>query len=136
MITANLDREDSRRQQLERDTLAKLRLARRDLRVRFPPDERSAPSALGSGDRYGRLVIQVAGRSVETTSTSRREIVTLIFELAGKPLPDWTQPEYPGYPLVIEGARRTAVLAGSYFLLPIFFVLTGVAVTRPRRRSK
>lgn len=135
-ITANLDREDSRRRQLESDTLAKLRLARHDLEVRFPPDERSAPSALDSGDRYGRLLIQVAGRSVETTSTSRREIVTLIFELAGRSLPDWTQPEYPGYPLVVEGARRTAVLACSYFFLPISFLSIGVAVTRQRRRSQ
>ena len=135
-ITANLDREDSRRRQLESDTLAKMRLARRDLVVRFPPDERSAPSALDSSDRYGRLVIQVAGRSIETTSTSRREIVTLVFELAGRALPDWTQPEYHGYPLVVEGARRTAVFACSYFFFPIFFLLIGVAVTRQRRRSR
>lgn len=134
-ITANLDREDSRRRQLEGDTLAKVRLARPDLDVRFPPDERSAPSALETGDNYGTLVIRLAGRSTETRSTSRREIIALIFGLAGRPLPDWTQPDYSGYPLVVEGARRTVVLACSYCGFPMFFLLIGVAATRQRRRS-
>jgi ABC-type transport system involved in multi-copper enzyme maturation permease subunit len=133
-IDADLDREDSRRRQLELDTLAKLRLARPDLRVRWLPDERRAPSALDAGGGYGQLTIRLGDRSATTSSTSRRELVTLIFELAGRRLPDWSQPEYPGYPLVTEGGRRTVVLAASYFVLPALFLLIGVALTRPRRR--
>jgi ABC-type transport system involved in multi-copper enzyme maturation permease subunit len=135
VITANLDREDSRRRQLESDTLAKLRLARPDLRVRFPPDERSVPAALETGDRYGKLVIQLGGRSAETTSTSRREIATLIFELAGRPLPDWTQPEYRGYPLVVDGAPRRLVLVVSYLGLPLLLLIAGAATTFNRRKA-
>jgi ABC-type transport system involved in multi-copper enzyme maturation permease subunit len=134
-IDANLDREDSRRRQLELDTLAKLRLARPDLRVRWLPDERRAPAGLETGDGYGQLTIRLGDRSVRTSSTSRRELTTLIFELAGRTLPDWTQPEYPGYPLVVEGGRRTTVLAVSYFAIPTLFLLIGVALTRPRRRT-
>jgi hypothetical protein len=135
-IAADLDREDSRRRQLELDTLAKLRLARPDLRVRWLPDERRAPSAVDAGEGYGQLTIRLGDRSVRTTSTSRRELVTLIFELAGRPLPDWTQPQYPGYPLVAEGARRTVAVAAGYFAIPALFLLFGVALTRPGRRTK
>ena len=134
-IIANLDREDSRRHQLESDTLAKLRLARPDLRVRWPPDERSAPGAVEQGDGYGRITLRLGERSVDTTSTSRRELVTLIFQLAGRPLPDWSQPEYPGYPLIVEGARRSAVLVVCYAALPLSFLIIGAILTRTRRRS-
>lgn len=135
-IAAELDREDSRRVQLESDTLAKLRLARPDLRVRWLPDERRAPSAVDQSAGYGQLTISLGGRSVQTTSTSRRELITLIFELAGRRLPDWSQPEYPGYPLVTEGGRRTAVLLSSYVVMPVLFLLIGVALTRQRRRTR
>jgi ABC-type transport system involved in multi-copper enzyme maturation permease subunit len=135
-IAADLDREDSRRRQLESDTLAKLRLARPDLRVRWLPDERRAPSIGDSSEGYGQITISLGSRSAQTTSTSRRELITLIFELAGRALPDWTQPEYPGYPLVTEGARRTATLAVCYFVLPGLFLIIGVALARPRRRTR
>jgi ABC-2 type transport system permease protein len=134
-VVANLDREDSRRRQLESDTLAKLRLARPDLRLRWPPDERQAPGAVEQDAAYGRLTIRLGDKAVETTSTSRREIVTLIFSLAGRALPDWTQPEYPGFPLVVEGTPRTIAMAVSYGLLPALFLIIGVAITRTRRRT-
>jgi ABC-type transport system involved in multi-copper enzyme maturation permease subunit len=135
-LTVHLDREDSRRRQLENDTLAKLRLARPDLEIRYPPDERSAPAALDADAGYGRVVIALGDRSYETTSTSRREIVTLVFEAAGRALPDWTAPEYRGYPLVIEGSRRTAILAISYAGLPLAFVALGAVLTANRRRKR
>jgi hypothetical protein len=135
-LVAYLDREDSRRQQLESDTLAKLRLARPDLEVRFPPDDSAAPSLLATDARYGRLVLHLGDRSVETTSTSRREIVTLIFELAGRSLPDWTQPTYAGYPLSIEGGRRHLVLLTSYLGLPLLCLAVGMVQTRNRRRRR
>jgi ABC-type transport system involved in multi-copper enzyme maturation permease subunit len=133
-IVVNLDREDSRRRQLETDTLAKLRLARSDLEVRFSPDERGAPTELDRDDEYGRLVISLGDRSKVTTSTSRREITTIIFELAGRALPDWSTPEYSGYPLVVEGGRRNLVLAASYALFPLAFIVLGLVLTTGRRR--
>src|SRR5262249_13349799 len=92
-IDADLDREDSRRRQLEADALARWRLARPDLRVRWLPDERRAPSGVESGEGYGQLTVRLGDRSVRTMSTSRRELTTLLFELAGRTLPDWNQPE-------------------------------------------
>ena len=75
-------------------------------------------------------------RGSGTGVVTRRELVTLIFELAGRSLPDWSQSEYPGYPLVTEGGRRTAALAASYFILPALILTIGIALTRPRRRTK
>ncbi len=121
-----LDREDSRRRELEADTLAKLRLAR-DVDVITPSDMHSD---------YGKLVIHVGDASVTTRSTSRSEIVTLIFATAKRPLPAWNQPDYPGYPIVIEGGRRTFVVVASYLIFPGVLFTCGLVVTRTTKRRK
>src|SRR5262249_45720232 len=72
-----LDRDDARRRQLEADTLAKLRIARPDLEVRTPLDERPAPAEGEREPGYGRIVVETSGGRRETHSTSRKEIVTL-----------------------------------------------------------
>ncbi len=136
-LVVNLDREDSRRRQIEEDAIAKLRLARPDIQVSFPPDDSRAPAADDHDSGYGRLVVQVGDRSTSTTSSSRREIVIAMLSLVDAPAPDWAQPEYPGYPLVVEGNRRTLILATSYLVLPLLFLIVGLATTtiNPRRRT-
>lgn len=98
-IDVALDVEDSRRRELEADTLAKLRLARGDLEV-----TRADPSV-----DYGKLLIHVGDAQTSTRSTSRGEIVTLIFETAKRPIP-----EYSGYPVLLHdlGIGIVAVLLG------------------------
>lgn len=130
-----LDRDDGRRAHVERDALGKLRLARPDLVVTYPMDALGGALAVRDED-YGRLVIHVGDRSVETRSTARRELATLMFELAERPMPDFGQPPYAGHPRVVEGARRTALVASAYLVLPLSFVLAGWLVTRKRRRSR
>ncbi len=134
-ITVWLDREDSRRRQLERDTLTKLLLARPDIRVVMPLDGPSGRAPAVHDDAYGRLVIRVGDESRETRSTSRREIVTLIFETAGRPLPGWAQPAYPGYPVVIDGWRATLLHAVAYGVVPGAVFVIGFILTRRRRIS-
>lgn len=134
-ITVWLDREDSRRVQLERDTLRKLRLARPDLRVVMPLDAGSRGGAAIHDDAYGRLVVVVGGHSRETRSTSRREITTLIFEAAARPPPDWSQPTYPGYPMVLDGGRRAVMRGVAYGVVPGGLLLMGFILTRRRRIS-
>jgi hypothetical protein len=56
--------------------------------------------------------------------------VTLLFEAAGQPLPDWSQPDYPGYPLVVAGPRRTALVVLAYVGLPLMLLGAGWLVTR------
>jgi hypothetical protein len=134
-ITVWLDREDSRRRQLESDTLMKLQLARPDLRIVMPLDAPARGDGAVHDDAYGRLVIRVGAKERETRSTSRREITTLIFEAAGRPLPDWSQPAYPGYPLVLDGARGTLVRWVAYGVVPGALLVIGFVLTRRRRIS-
>jgi hypothetical protein len=136
-ITVNLDREDGRRQQIERDVLAKLRLALPNLHLRFPPDEAGNSTVSPSEGHYGQLTIAVGDRRAVTTSNSRREIVTALLSLTDSTAVDWTQADYPGYPLVVTGGKRTLILAVSYVGIPLLLLLTGLAITTttPRRRQ-
>jgi hypothetical protein len=130
-----LDRDDARRQQLEADVLAKLRIARPDLEVRTPLDDRAAPAEGEREEGYGRIAVEVGSAHRETYSASRKELVTLLLEAGGRPAPDWAQPEYPGHPLVIEGARRRLVLFVAYAGLPLLLALLGWLITRSPRRT-
>jgi hypothetical protein len=130
-----LDRDDSRRRQMESDVLAKLRLARPDAAIRFPLDARSDPAEAAGEEGYGRTVVRVAERRGETYSASRREIVTVIFETAGAPLPSWWQPTYPGFPMVPSGRARRWMALAAYGLAPGGLLGAGLWITRRRRRS-
>ena len=131
-LDVRLDRDDSRRTQLERDTLAKLRLARPDIDIRMPLDETSDPTETQRDASYGMITVRVGGKTRETRSTSRRELTTLIFEAAGQQLPDWGKPDYPGYPVVITAGRRTLLGALVYGTLPLSFALIGLVLTQRR----
>jgi hypothetical protein len=124
-----LDRDDARRHQLESDTLAKLRLARPDLDVMTPTDGRADASEAEREKGYGRIIVHAGSGTRETYSTSRKEIVTLLFEAAGRPLPDWSQPEYPGYPLVVDRGRRTTLVVLAYLGIPLALLGAGWLVT-------
>jgi hypothetical protein len=130
-----LDRDDARRRQMEADVLAKLRLARPDAKIEFAADDRETPIEGDRSEGYGKIVVRVGSNAKETYSASRRELVTLIFEAAGAPLPSWDQPEYPGWPLIVEGSRRTVLVALAYFLLPAIFLIAGVTLARSTRRK-
>jgi hypothetical protein len=69
-----------------------------DIDVETPTEAHSYPAEAERDEGYGRIVVRAGGGTRETHSTSRREIVTLLFEAAGRSLPDWSQPEYPGTP--------------------------------------
>ena len=131
-ITVYLDRDDSRRRQIESDALQKLVLARPDIVVRMPLDAEEHPSEAGRGDDYGRIVVRVGDGIRETRSTSRRELVTLIFEAAGQTLPDWVAPAYPGFPVVIEGSRRRYLVALAYAGVPTLLLVIGLRLARRR----
>ena len=132
IIDVLLDRDDSRRRQVESDALAKLVLARPDLTIRTPFDDTPDVAEAERGTRYGRIVVHVGDVSRETRSTSRRELVSLVFEAAGKPLPDWRQAAYPGFPTVIGGAPRRVLGLLAYVALPFGFALVGFTLTRRR----
>jgi hypothetical protein len=127
-----LDRDDSRRRQLESDVLAKLTLARPDVTIRTPLDTADDAIEAKRDVGYGRVLVRAGGGQRETRSTSRREIVTLVFEASGRTLPEWNQPPYPGYPEVVEGPRRAALMFVAYALLPLVFLILGFWVSQRR----
>jgi hypothetical protein len=130
-----LDREDSRRVQLERDVLRRLQLSRPDARIRFPIDEAADPLLAVRDEDYGKLEIRVAGASTRTWSTSRKEVVEQIFEAAGERLGAWEYSSYPGHPRVIEGSERRTLGWLAYLALPLCCAAVGLWTLRRSRRS-
>jgi hypothetical protein len=129
-----LDRDDARRRQLEADVIAKLRIARPDVAIDMPLDDRPAPVEGEREPGYGRIVVTAGAGRRETYSASRKELVTLLFEAAGRALPDWSQPDYPGHPVVVDGARRRLAVVLAYAGIPLGLLVAGWLVTRSRRR--
>ena len=134
MVEVELDRDDARRSQLERQFLFKLRLARPDVTLRFPRDNRSAELLRDEG--YGTIRLSVAGAARETFSSGDEELTTLLFAAAGEPMPSATEQEYPGWPLVVEGARRSALLLLAYLLVPgALAAIAAISFRNQRRRT-
>jgi hypothetical protein len=131
-VDVYLDRDDSRRRQIESDALQKLIIARPDIAIQMPLDREERPSEAARSDGYGRIVVRAREGVRETRSTSRRELVTLVFEAAGRSLPDWTQSTYPGHPAVIEGARRTCLALIAYAGVPLTLLAIGLYLSRRR----
>jgi hypothetical protein len=131
-VDVHLDRDDSRRRQIETDALAKLTLARPDMVVHAPLDIANPDVAVRRVADYGKIVVHVGNATRETRSTSRREIATLVMEAAGIAPPDWSPAEYSGHPHVVEGSRRSVLAVFAYALLPATFIAIGVHVGRRR----
>lgn len=131
-VDVYLDRDDSRRRQIETDALAKLTLARPDIVVHAPLDVPNLGLAVRRDAEYGKVVVRVGNATRETRSTSRREIATLVMEAAGIAPPDWSPLEYSGHPRVVEGRLRSALAVFAYVLLPATFIAIGVHVGRRR----
>lgn len=124
-ITAHLAPDDPRLTDLERNVLNKLGRSVPDMRVAVTGA--SSLFAAQEEDNYGLIELEYAGRKTETRSTSPREILPLLWGLAGIPPPSADAPAYPGYPL--EAATQAANL-WFYLLLP---VLIGLGWWRTQR---
>jgi ABC-2 type transport system permease protein len=119
-VTVHLAPEDPRYADLRRNVLAKLERAMPHTAVR-----------LGDGqhgdERYGEVEYVYGDRTDVSRSTSHREILPLLYGLAGVappvPVPG---SEYPGYPLV----------ANEYMILPWFFGLLPALIALAWWRSR
>src|SRR5258708_33788115 len=83
----------------------------------------SGQSMVGSAsdDAYGEAEYSYDGRSDKSRSTSHREILPLIYALAGRPIPKPVAGEdYPGYPLVADASAALAWVFGG---LPLLIVI-------------
>jgi hypothetical protein len=120
-ITVHLAPEDPRYTDLRRNVLSKLERTLPNVRIRLASSGQSVIGSAGE-ESYGEVEYSYAGRSARSRSTSHREVLPLIYELAGmSPPAPVIGEDYPGYPLV---ANARAALAWFLGVLP---VLIGIA---------
>jgi ABC-2 family transporter protein len=120
VITVHLAAEDPRYVDLRRNILSKLERLLPGVTIRLHGTGQSMVGST-SDEAYGEVEYLYGGRSAKTRSTSHREVLPLLYELAGKPVPTpLAGEEYPGYPL-IAGGRLT--LPWFFGVLPLLIVI-------------
>ena len=103
VVTVHLAPEDPRYADLQRNVLAKLGRVLPNLTVGLAGGRQSLASNAGD-DRYGEVEYTYGGRSDISRSTSPREVLPLLYGLAGVSRPaSCPGGDYPGYPLVAQG---------------------------------
>jgi hypothetical protein len=116
-IAVHLAPEDPRYTDLRRKVLLKLERAMPNVGIRLTSAGQSVVGA-ASEESYGDVEYSYGGRSARSRSTSEREILPLIYELAGLPAPSPAPGEdYPGYPLAANGQASLLWFLGVLPLL-------------------
>jgi hypothetical protein len=127
-ITVHLAPEDPRYVDLQRNVLAKLERVMPHVSIRLGTERRSFASPSGD-DAYGEIEYRYGSRSDVSRSSSPREILPLLYGLAGMPPPaPIPAADYPGYPHV---ADVTLALAWFGVGLPILIALAWWRSRRP-----
>jgi ABC-2 type transport system permease protein len=130
VITVHLAPEDPRYIDLRRNVLAKLDRTLPKVTIRLAGGGQSVIGSAADA-AYGEIEYSYAGRSDTSRSTSHREVLPLIYGLAGMPLPAPAAGEdYPGYPLV---ANAQAVLPWFLGALPLLIIIAWWWSSRPPR---
>jgi ABC-type transport system involved in multi-copper enzyme maturation permease subunit len=127
--TIHLAPEDPRYVDVQRAVFSKLARALPDLAVRLATPHSYAAS--GADERYGEIEYVYGARRDVSRSTSPREILPLIYGLAGVPPPAAAPgDDFPGYPLVADAALALFWFLGA---LPLAIALAWFVVRRPPR---
>jgi ABC-type transport system involved in multi-copper enzyme maturation permease subunit len=117
IITVHLAPEDPRYIDLRRNVLAKLERAMPRVAVRLATSGQSMVGST-SEEAYGEVEYSYGGRSDKSRSTSHREILPLVYALAGRPIPEpITGQDYPGYSLLADGSPALGWFLGALPLL-------------------
>ena len=127
-ITVHLAPEDPRYVDLRRNVLSKLERALPEVTIRLAGAQQSVIGNAGD-DAYGEVDYDYAGRTATSRSTSHREILPLLYGLAGTPPPPPAPgDDYPGYPLV---ARPETALFWFFGALPLAIAIAWWRSRRP-----
>jgi ABC-2 type transport system permease protein len=120
VVTVHLASEDPRYLDLRRNVLAKLQRVMPNVTIRLAGSRQSFTAATGGDDAYGEIEFVYGSRSDTTRSTSPREILPLLHQLAGiEPPAPIAGGDYPGYPLVAGGESALAWYFGGLPLLTV-----------------
>jgi ABC-2 type transport system permease protein len=128
IIVVHFAPEDPRYADLRRNVLAKLERVMPQVTIRLAT---SGQSMVGSAseEAYGEVEYSYGGHSDKSRSTSHREILPLIYALAGRPIPQPIAGEdYPGYPLL---ANASPALVWFFGGLPLLIVIAWWRSRRP-----
>jgi len=118
VVTVNLVPEDPRYADLQRNVLGKLKRAMPNVSVVLAGNRRDFAD---NSDAYGEIEYTYGDRSDVSRSTSPREILPLLYALAGKQPPKPAQVmDYPGYPLVANADAASPWFFGG---LPVLIAL-------------
>src|SRR5262252_8024698 len=128
IITVHFAPEDPRYVDLRRNILVKLERVMPHVTIRLATAGQSVVGST-SEEAYGEIEYSYGGRSDKSRSTSHREILPLIYALAGKPIPTPIAGEdYPGYPLLANASPALAWFLGG---LPLLIVIAWWRSRRP-----
>ena len=117
VVTVNLAPEDPRYVDLQRNVLAKLERAMPNVSVILAGSRRDF-SSKSPDNTYGEIEYVYGNRSDVSRSTSPREILPLLYALAGtQPRAPAPGAEYPGYPLVASADAAWLWFFGGFPLL-------------------
>src|SRR5262249_40078254 len=117
LVTVHLSPEDPRYIDLRRNVLSKLERAMPDVAIQIA-NGLAGPRLTGNDYHYGEVTYQYGAQSDASRSTSHREVLPLIYRLAGVPPPaPLGVPDYPGYPLVTNAGLALAWFFGGLPLL-------------------
>ena len=120
LITVHLAPEDPRYVDLRRSVLGKLERVVPRLTIRLATTGQSVVGS-SSDEAYGEIDYSYGGRADKSRSTSPREILPLLYALAGRPVPPPAAgTEYPGHPLVADTRPALLWFFGG---LPLLIVL-------------
>jgi hypothetical protein len=133
-ITIHLAPEDPRYLDLRRNVLSKLERVLPDVTIRLATGGQSVLGSMGD-EAYGEIEYSYGGRSDKSRSTSPREILPLIYALAGRAPPAPVGgAEYPGRPLIADAQWTLAwFLAGLPLLIFIAWWWSRRAPSIPSR---
>jgi hypothetical protein len=128
-VIVHLAPEDPRYVDLNRNVLAKLERIMPNVTIRLASDRPGRAS--GQDESYGEVEYVYGERTDISRSTSHREVLPLLYALAGREIPR-PQPsaEYPGYPL---DANAEPALAWFFGALPALIVCAWWWSRRPPR---
>jgi hypothetical protein len=128
-VTVHLAPEDPRYVDLNRNVLTKLERVMPNVTIRLAGD--GPARTTGQDESYGEVEYVYDGRRDVSRSTSHREVLPLLYALAGREVPR-PQPgtEYPGYPL---DANAQPALAWFFGALPALIACAWWWSRRPPR---
>jgi ABC-2 type transport system permease protein len=113
--------------------LAKLARTLPHVTIRLASGRHTLASSAGD-EAYGEVEYAYGARVATSRSTSPREILPLLYDLAQVPVPTATATgEYPGYPCVANAQAALLWFCGG---LPLIIVLTWWWTRRPPRLDR